>query len=437
MNMKLYTFKVISLGLLLAAILTGCVDLFTLPSASISSNDQWLAVLTTDVEGSRTNLRAINITDGLTTPIGDTFDQQGAFDWHPITQEIAYYNLSFDGVPSIKVQDMSSPDNFGIDLFGVFAFPRPFWITQLAYSPDGNYLAMSTILFPDGTDLITVDITQTSTEAAMFIADLDAGTVTAITNIGERFPSTLAWSPNSSNLAYTAWMDINGDGSPYGEGDTPSIFVYDVATQNTIHIEGYTVSPTWVDATQLVYIDYEIDTATDSASTSIQSFNITDNSSQNLIQSTNKFLYTAVSASPDGTLLAILGTADQSETLLADTFDIEQDLVQVAPDHIFIANANGSNLMDIYAPLPTDILFLDIPVWSNDGLSLYISSANPIGIATASFPISDDVETIPQQRIVAIDVATPSNYQTIYEGLITSSGIPHLLSGLELFSIQE
>jgi dipeptidyl aminopeptidase/acylaminoacyl peptidase len=432
--MHKFRFQLIPFSLILVVVLTGCIDLFALPSLSTSSDNQWLAVLITD-EQSNMNLQAINLTDASAIPIGDSFDRQGAFDWHPTTQEIAYYNLSFDGVPSIKVQDISSPDSFGIDLFGVFAFPRPFWITQLAYSPDGNHMAMSAILFPDGTDLLTVDSSQIITEAAIFVADLNMGTVTAITTIGEQFPSTLTWSPDGSSLSYTAWLDANSDSNPYGESDTPTSFVYHLETQNTLNIGSDTVSPTWLDSTHVAYIGYTVDTATNTATTSIQSYNITDNTSQLLIPSDNQFLYTAVSASPNGSQLAILVTINQSNILLDESFDIEQHPFQTTPDHIFIADADGTNLRDIYSPLPTEILFLDVPVWSNDSSTLFISNANPIGIATASFPDISTVEDIPQQRIIALNINALDNPQLIYEGPITSSGVPHLLASFDAMSI--
>ena len=418
-------------------VLTGCIDLFALPNVSQSSDGQWLTVLIADEQGAHTNLKAINLINGSTIPIGDSFDRQGAFDWHPTTQEIAYYNLSFDGVPSIKVTDISSPDNFGIDLFGVFAFPRPFWITQLAYSPDGNFMAMSTILFPDGTDLLNVDISQVMTEATLYLADLSMGTVTAISTIGERFPSTLVWSSDSNNLAYTAWIDSNGDGNPYGADEMPSSFVYNLAAQNTLNIGDNTVSPTWLDTTHIAYIVYSIDPTSNTASTSIQSFDITDNTSQTLIPADNQFLYTAVAASPDGSQLAILGTINQSSMILDESFDIEQHQFQTESDHIFIAAADGTNIRDIYAPLLTEIRFLDVPVWSNDSSTLYISNANPIGVGTASFSDTTTVEDIPQQRIIAINLDALDNLQSIYEGPMTSSGVPHLIAGFDTMSITE
>lgn len=427
--------NLILLSLILAVVLTGCIDLFALPNLSVSSDNQWLAVLVTDEQGTNTHLQAISLNDGTTLTIGDPFDQQGAFDWHPTTQEIAYYNLSFDGVPSIKVQDMSSPDNFGIDLFGVFAFPRQFWITQLAYSPDGNHMAMSAILFPDGTDLLTVDISQTSTEAAVYLADLSMGNVTAITNIGDKFPSTFAWSPDSSNLAYTAWTDSTGDGNPYSIDDTLSTFVYNLATQNTTLIGENSLSPTWLDVTQVAYISYLIDSTTNTALTSIQSYNINDNTSQTLTPPDDQYLYTALAASPNGSQIAILGTINQTNIMLDESFNIEQDLIQTAPDHIFIANTDGTNLQDVYAPLPTDIMFLDVPVWSNDSSTLYISSANPIGIFTA--PFSGSTTDNVRQRIIALNLATPETPQILYEGTITSSGIPHYIVGFSAFSSNE
>jgi Tol biopolymer transport system component len=423
----------ILLGLVLG--LSGCVDLFALPNVAVSSDGQWVAFLIPEASGAATipSLKALNVNDGTLLDIGFEGDYQGAFDWHPTTSEIAYYNVSFDGTPTIKVSDINS-DPAGLDYFGPFAFPRPFYVTQLAYSPDGTRLALSVILFPDGADLRSigsVTFDMASAQAAVYVAELSAGTVTAVTELGGLFPSTLAWSPDGSKIAFAAWADGNGDGliDVSGAGlrdvvsgipaDLAGVYVVDAGggAVNKLSGDNLVLSPTWLDNSTLAAISLRLDAGTGSGGTDIVAFNVADGSSSILVPGNDRETFTTVSAAPDGSKIAYTAAAIGVATLIGD----DQLSDERAPTRIMVSDLNGEPAA-VYEDIG-EFGTTDVPVWSPDGSRLFITAAHPFAALLGMVAAHDPSAATAQQQIVLVDLSAPGAGRMIYEGPQTTSGL--------------
>lgn len=441
-------FLILPLALILTVALSGCLDLFTIPSISVSHDNQWVAFLSAGTSLDQMTLQAINLADGTTVTIGEDGSAQGAFDWSPNGTEIAYYNISADGTPSIRISDLSDA---GQEAFGVFAFPRNFWVTQLAYSPDGNWLALVVILFPEGFELTPgsdMGSDTVATESALYIANLGDGTVTAATTPGELSISTAAWSPNGGKVAFTAWKDGNGDGTidssgagimeaMFGSGDITDVYVYDVTSQSTSAIGdgNMNLSPGWLGPNTLVYSAFVLNfMSPDSGTISIKSYNLDSRTASTLVAGSEESSFLSVAASPDGSKIAYVLSPSGGESLMMGGFEDETETTESDPIQVIVANADGSNPVVVYET-PSNGLPLDVPVWSDDGAWLFLSNGNPLGTVfggmASAFEGLGEIEgvegigdmSLPSQMIVAVDLNNPANTKVVYQGALTSPAV--------------
>lgn len=450
-------FVLLIVGIMLTLALSGCLDLFGLPSVSISDDNQWVAFLSMSETAETQTLQAVN-QDGTIVVLGNVTDIQGAFDWHPGTSSLVYYNLAAEGTPSVRLVDVNDPAGV-TELFGVFAFPGPFWVTQMDYSPDGSRLAMSVILFAEGIDLSRTGLEgdQSLTgNGALYIADVNSGSVLPITTPGEIFPSTFAWSPDSSKITFTAWSDENGDGIIDTSGsdlidftgtrvlDLANVYVYDFASQSTISAPGeglLNFSPTWLDKTSIAYTSFLLDLSGQGGElSSLMALDTASGTTRTLVAGDAQaaLSYTSVAAAPDGSKIAYVIVPDQGTLSVSiEGENVEQnDPVPAGPSQIVVANPDGSDARVVYE-LPAEMQGADVPVWSSDSQSLYITNSNPIFLFTAvnsveTTPEGDDASTqtgLFVQRLIRISVDGSSEPEVLYEGQMGSGGLMQLVIG--------
>ncbi len=410
-------------ALSLAIVLSGCAELFAVQNVKVNQDGQWAAFLVSEEFASRFSLKLINTQNGDIANVGAVGSQQGAFDWNPTQPEIAYFNLDDAGVPSVQIATLSNPE-IGVEQFGANAFPGSFWVTQMEYSPDGSKLAMSALLLPFGS---IIDPNQAPTlsnvQGVLYLADMTTGDLSIVSPNGI-LPTTLAWSPDGTYIAYTAWADDNQDnlidftydpavGITVGR-DHFRTFVYEVATDSTTpvnHPDFYHLSPTWLDGKRLVMIANSSTATSPTPNNSLVVYDVVSQQSATLVAADGQNTIISVVASPDGAKLAYV------------TIPQGNDLSSVSiSSQLFVAQSNGANPVAIYSIDGTTGI-LDAAAWSNTSTQIYVSTANPPSAQMTAFAEFD--ETIEPQRLMVVDVAAPNTVRAIYQGTMTSSTLMH------------
>lgn len=435
-----------SISMILLTTLTGCFDLLGFPNIGVSHDDNWVAYLAIEPESEDDlyQLRAVNLADGTVINFSEP-DQQGAFAWHPSENRIAYYNAGADDTLSIRISSIDDP-TIGEDVVGSFSFPTDFFVTQMAFSPDGTQLAMSVILSEDELFDDTEEETESSAEAptfdaAVYIANLSDGSITQVTRPGEFFPSIVTWSPAGSYLAFLAWTDSNGDGfiDISGEenesgGDITSVSVYDVATQAVTTIgDGTTsdLSPTWLDDSTLAYVALNLVAISPTEGFFIRGYDATTNSTTELATFADLGAVTlAISASPDGNQVAFVGLPIINAEAPEDAppppapvyiYDIASGELQAVYEYVF----DAALYSDSDAPI------MDVPVWTQDGESLIVAFGNPLSSLLFTFAAGFDTEAIdsemPALPVLLIDIATGETTTLTTEPLGSSGLLQSLI----------
>ncbi|PJF40925.1 MAG: hypothetical protein CUN55_12200 [Phototrophicales bacterium] len=433
-------------SLFLLTTLTGCFDLFGFPNVRVSHNDTWVAYLATDLDADQDlyQLSAVNLVDGTVIRFSEG-DEQGAFAWHPTEDKIAYYNVATDGTTSIRVSTVDNPST-GEDVIGSFAFPSNWFVTQMEYSPDGTQLVMSVILSQG--ELFNEESSSSTEElnTAIYVANLDDGSVTPITTPGEYFPSIVTWNPSGTHVAFVAWADANNDGYIDVSGeiaeetfDITQVGIYNVAT-NEIEIISESgvvaLSPTWIDDSTLGYIALNPLSLSPESALVIRGYDISSATTSNLFSAGDLGIgLLGMSASPDGSRLAFVGLS------LDDSGGETDEDAPAVPAPIYVLEIASGELKLVYeysldsegSSGDTSIL-IDVPVWTQDSSSLIITSANPLAAIAAGFAtaFSDEVENPVILPTIIVDIES-GEAQTITTELIGSSGIVQSLLSLAPF----
>jgi Tol biopolymer transport system component len=395
--------------------LSACADIYSLPSVAVSSDGQWVSLVASEEFASRFSLKVVNVQDGSVINIGEDGHQQGAFDWHPTLNELAYFNLDADGVPTIRTTSIDTPES-GVDIFGALAFPGAFWVNQLAYSPDGTKLAIAALLLPfDAVIDPNQPFSVNDVQGVLYIGDLATGQVENVSPTAVA-PTTAVWSPDGSKIAYMAWADDNQDGlinitaDPTAGQDRYRVFTYDVATGETNPINDPSLhsSPTWLDNNQtLALVTSPLDA--NSGNNSIISYNLSTQMATPIRPADGQTTVLGINAADDGSQLAFTtvpqGT-DMSTVTQASTARV--------------INIDGSGESAIYTADGTTGI-LDIPVWSPDGTQLFLSTGNPPSAKLTAF--AEHNEDIMPQQLIVIDVNQPDNMRVIYQGTVASTGL--------------
>lgn len=446
------------LAIVVSVSLSGCFDLFALPNISVSSNDEWVALLSGGIESDETELIAINMNTQETVTFDVEGFTEGAFDWHPDGEQIAFYAGTEDADENldnanIYLSNVNTPETVSLiaeDLGGVY-------VTQLAFSPDGTTIAFSALSAPEDTTGLSLELEiggeELETEgdepvilySALYTLDVATGEVIQHTDVVELFPSVIAWSPDSSKLGFTAWN--NGDGDDFvnfgatglESGDGLGIYYLDLADGNITRLtDDFTIglSPSWLDDTTLAYVSLSLLSLStgDPSGITIDAYDTVAAERRVIVNGTDIGTGTlAMSVSPTGDRIAFIGQELDLEGDVA-TSDDETDDAPPQPGLVYVMNADGSDLQLVYEVPPLDSetsdsdVLLDVPVWSADGTTLYLSAGGPIGSLTASFATSfndtgasaAEVEVIP---VVALDLANPDNVTVIYDGTVFSPGL--------------
>lgn len=455
------------LSFILLTTLTGCFDLLAIPNIGVSADDDWVAYLSYDAESEESlfQLRAVNTTDGRIISFSEA-DEQGAFAWHPDENRIAYYNYTPDETTTIRISSVDDPST-GEDIIGSFAFPSNWFVTQMAFSPDGNQLAMTVILSEDQiiSDIESEETVSSARElgltAALYIANLADGSVNQITSPNELFPSLLTWSPTGSYIAYVGWIDGNEDdyidvsGSSFTEtgGDTTTIGVYDVAANTTTTIsDGATLdlSPTWIGEATLAYIIVNPATINLDNAFYIRAYDASTSSSLDLFDINDLgVLALGINASPDGNKLAFVGLEPDDPSLMGDD-TTEDESGPALPAPIYVLDIASGELQLVYEYQFDPELFtsddsggmaLDVPVWTQDGTGLIIASGNPLTTlllgATLSFGGQETSPTTPSLPAILVDLETGEATTIITEPIGSSGFLQSIITLAEAFSSME
>jgi Tol biopolymer transport system component len=411
--------------LLLATLfLSACAEIMTIPTIQSSQNGTWVAFLTSREFASRFHLQVVNLENGQVMDIGTEGDQQGAFAWHPNRAELAYFNLSADGVPSIRLTSLQTPTE-GVELLGSLAFPSSFWVNQMAFSPDGNHLAMVVWLLPFGS---VIDPNQgyamNEIQAALYIANLGNGQTHLISPNGV-YPTTLAWSPDGAYLAYTAWADDDQDGVVNmtlpanglwrANRDHFRVFIYNTQDETTFPVGGtdYYYAPAWLSAQRLLLLaipapQIDLDLASVVLNPRIVAYDLTTQSAETVVTGSPDEIILSFSLAPDHQKLAYVtlpANADHNTVTTSST--------------VWLARLDVSgNSQAIYTTDGTTGI-LDMPLWTPDSTHLFLTTANPPSARRTAFAEFD--ETIPSQTLVLWDIESGQVVRTLYEGTMTSS----------------
>lgn len=401
--------------LFMALPLSACLGL---PSSTLNNNGEWIAFLTLQVNPTSDDvimqrLQVLNLQNGEVVTIGLDGDTQGAFAWHPNGSQIVYYNRTPSGAPSVKISDIPA-DPIGFDLFGVYALPGNFYIPQIAYSPDGNYLAMHVVLLPedfyqDATAYLT---TPDSVSSALYIADINSGTVTPVTMPGSAFiTGNLAWSPDNSRVAYTiqetSTLSFSG-GLPQAldEASPPALMIYDRTTNSSRQlVDEPAFSAEWLNTEELVFITRTVPEQADS--TRIDIYNLNSDERRTVFDSLPNSTFLTLSLSPNKTQLVYSTTS---------TIDNQTD----APSSQFLLLVMPDGDPTVLYETAPDMPRANAAVWSPDQSAIFITT-NPLDLFSAL--TAPEESPIPITQLVRIDLDDSDNPQVIYEGTIGNSGL--------------
>jgi Tol biopolymer transport system component len=144
------------IAVVLSISLSGCFDLFGLPNTSVSGNGEWIAVIDGSFIDEESSLIAINVNTQETVTIDIEGQEEIAFDWHPDGQQLAFYSSITDddgdvGSASLSLVNVDAPTEFTTIVEDL----GELFVTQLAFSPDGSQLAFSALSGPTELEIST------------------------------------------------------------------------------------------------------------------------------------------------------------------------------------------------------------------------------------------------------------------------------------------
>lgn len=457
--------KVLSL-VMLAALLSGCVDLFAVPGVAVSPDGSTIYFLggsSADVSGEsdstlgdgRFMLAPLN---GEATEVGQGF---GAFAVNPINGDVAYTGgTAVEGqAPEATIQLISggqvntllTAESFG----GEIIIP-----THMAFSPDGSKLAFTAVQAPASSayfnsDSDELDPTQLAdVKGTVYLVDVASGSATLISDPATTWANVLAWSPDSATLAYNGWLDSNGDGridtsggllsmdsmmggmmgafgteptaEPVASIDSSQLHLYSVASGTTQVIASASndYAPSFVDNNRLAYLTYVADPMMAMMGSSAGSGGI--------------MVYDIAA----GTSTTAYSTAD-----FVGGVALSPDSSKVAWTQLGTDTATGESIGYLYVSDPTftnpqqfnlgaDFALIDAPVWLPDNSGVLITStsifASLMGEMMSGMmgafsgmdmgeEATEAIEEIPVPGVKKVDLASGEVSQ-VYQGVLMNSG---------------
>jgi hypothetical protein len=438
-------FVMLALALTLSLAASGCIDLFSVPGVAVSPDGTRLYFLSGEDEGQGALVAApLGGAIDATLFAGSENDTASAFGVNPVTGEIAYIRTSETGGTSLEIY--SPADGSTRQLLGPAAFGAIGIGTLLRYSPDGGNIGVTMVMLPPDirpTDLQSEKTNVTPEQLAQvrniaYVVDVNAAALTAISNPESEGATTLAWSPSGSLVAYSAWVDANGDGTIVtfpavdqmtgDTGDQTHVFLHDLTTGATTALEmaAYDYAPVFLSNDALAYV------AVDPMSQqfTIKVFDLADGVSSAVYQTAN--LIPGVALSPAGDRVAWIESPS----------DMESSGDEQSPSFLYVAGADFSNPRQVKAI--TEVMLPDAPIWLPDGQSVLVMTTNLFAGLLSSFTASIDLsfstdsmgEATPE---VSVDMALPpvlkvnvdtGETTTVYEGLILNSNSYSSVIGL-------
>jgi hypothetical protein len=392
------TKKILPVLLLTGALtfLSGCVDLFAVPGVGVSPDGSTLYFLASDMLTSESSSDSpIASAQFSSAPLGGTAtvigQSAGAFAVNPVSGDVAFTSgTNVEGeVPQLQIQLVSggtAAPFLGADAFGgAVVIP-----TEMAFSPDGNWLAITGVSIPaDPAFYTSTSDTMTPEQLAqidgvLYLVDVAGASATLISDPATTWVNTIAWSPNGQTLAFNGWIDSNGDGTidasggitgmmgsmggMTGEGgelslealtpDLSRIFLYNVGDGSIAPIETDTISvaPEFLSDSQLAYISAaSVDMG---GSGGVTVYDISAGTSTSVYSSINTV--TGVALSPDGSQVAWT--------------EISTDDEGNSTSYLLVSDTSFSSPQQF--DIGTEFLMADAPVWMPDGSGVLVTSTN-------------------------------------------------------------
>jgi hypothetical protein len=444
--------SVIALTLALAVAVSGCVDLFAVPGVGISPDGTQLYFLSPlDPSAGATSdsfqLSMVSASGGEVTNIMESF---GAFAISPANGQVVFSGGLQDGETDqtfLMRYDGNSAGLFiGPEAFG----DRNFIATQMVFSPDGSKIAMTGLTLPLGTDLDSINEESLSPEdlalfdSVLYIADVNSGELTLVTDPAAQWANTVTWSPNGQLVAYNAWLDSNGDGTINTAGsfmsmaggefgavsDNSLIHIYDVGSGSTTVVESSTTSysPAFVDDGRLAYATADATMMMVGSGGGISVYDIGAGSSSPVFTPADGGFILGIATSPDGSRVAwtqLGGGTDPSGN---------------QPNELWISDSAFSN-PSMLASLGAELGFYDGPVWMPDSSGVLVAATNLFASVMGSMmsgfagmgdafgagdlggdEFSEAVAEIPQQDVRLVNADT-GEVTVLYSGPIFNGNL--------------
>jgi len=424
-------FLAISLMMILAT--AGCFDLLAVPGVAVSPDGTqvyFVAPLSDKREDmARLTLYEISIDGGtpqaITPP--DTHSIVTAFTVNPTNGDLIYMETGEKGTSHIvRYTDGNKEEIVSSDTFGTTAMG-----SMMQFSPDGSQIALAVLLLPPNLDTAVLNnLTNATpddlkgTQFRLYLVNASDGTLTPISDPDKERVNSVAWSPDGKLLAYTTWIDGNGDGTintlpnidsatlATDPGDRSQIRIYDMASGKTTPIDSTMLdySPVFTSDTTLAYASTDVTAILTGGEQNIMVYDLASETSESVYSTSG--LITGLALSPDG-----------SQVVWAESGAALPSAGGSPANQVYIAGTDFQNPRSV-TELSNDSGIPDVPVWTPDGKAVLMSTTSIVSTImkqALSNASSSKAEPTPQRLIrVAIEDGSQT---TLYEGLMGNGNI--------------
>lgn len=394
---------------------SGCVDMTAVPGVVIlQGGDHQIVYLEASQalfddgfeSGASDKLVTMELTGGGTVAFYDGDFSGGvvtAYDAHPLENGVAFLVTEEAVGATVKVL----LNGVASELVSI---PRtaergPVLGTQLAFSPDGRYLAISLLEFPPQFALAEFgDLTERPEMLAQlrftgYLLDVQSGELIPLHDPTTEAVTTFAWNPAGTHLAYTTWVDSNADGqllvSPVsGEDDATftdlcQIRVREIASGAVTPIVSETVDvgPAFLSNDQLAYVAYNPLMSETETGATIRVYEVATGEANTVYEALTSFVG-GIAVSPDYSRVAwvefpvqFLSESEYEATLLLS------DLTFTEPIEFGITELKGA---------------IDVPVWIPEENAVLLTAGGFGG----ALVVSQGEEDVPLTTLLRVDLAT-------------------------------
>lgn len=454
-------FVLVVLSLVLTFTMSGCLDLLSVPGVATSPDSSkiyFLGLVTTfDTDDTQENafpMTAFDLNTNQATVFGEAI---GAFAVNPVNGEIAYNAVSaVEDTTSFMIIDAAGNSRV---LLPTEALPGRLVATQMKYSPDGSQLALTAVTIPLEIDLDSFDADESGEELApevldllqsgLYLIDVNAATITLVSDTTTQWANTLDWSPNGQYIAYNVWVDTNANGNidttgglsalsddptvPVPVADLSQIQLYNTTDGSTTPIASTQLdyNPTFISDTRLAYLSANVSSIAQSGSgISIAVYDIATSTSQPVYTTEGFISGMALSNKQDQVAWTQMPFNEATET----TGEEESDN---PPAEIYVSDLTFS-APRLVAQVPNEFALVDAPVWIKDDSGVFITSTNIFASLVTAFitafteafsglaeelggtPAPEEVEETPVQTLTYVNVSD-GTATVLYEGTMSNS----------------